>query len=93
VYATVRNYEGNAALADALVENESEVKRLISGIDGFKAYYLIRSGNGTTSVSVYESQEGAEESNRIAGEWVRENLPDLAVAAPSISAGEVALSM
>jgi heme-degrading monooxygenase HmoA len=92
MYASVRTYAGNTELADALVENESEVKRIISEIDGFKAYYLIRSAGGTTSVSVYETQDGAEESNRVAAAWLSENLPDLSVSAPQVSAGEVAIS-
>jgi hypothetical protein len=93
MYASVRTYAGNTELADALVENESEVKRIISEIDGFKAYYLIRSADGATSVSVYESKDGAEESNRAAAAWLKENLPDLAVSAPQVSAGEVAISL
>jgi hypothetical protein len=93
MYASVRIYAENAELADALVENESEVKRIIGEIEGFKAYYLIRAAGGTTSVSVYESQGGAEESNRVAAAWLSENLPDLSVAAPQVSAGEVAINM
>jgi hypothetical protein len=92
MYATVRVYSGSSELADALVENESEVKRIITGIGGFKAYYLVRTADGAASVSVFDDQSGAEESNRAAAEWIRANLPDLSVSAPQISAGEVALS-
>jgi hypothetical protein len=52
MYATIRVYAGTPELADALVENESEVKRIIQGIDGFKAYYLVRTADGAASVSV-----------------------------------------
>ena len=89
MFATVRNYAGNSDLADALVENESEVKRILSEIDGFKAYYLLRTAEGTTSISVFEDETGAAESNNVAAAWLAENLPDLAVAAPQVSAGEV----
>jgi hypothetical protein len=92
MYAAIRNYAGNTELADALVKNESEVKRLISGIEGFRAYYLVRTGDGAASISVYDDRAGAEQSTRVAGEWVRENLPDLEVSAPQVSAGEVALT-
>ncbi len=92
MFATVRLYSGSPDLADALVERQDEVKRLISGIDGFKAYYLVRSAESTASVSVYENEAGAEESNRIAAAWIVENVPDLKVAAPQISAGEVVIS-
>ena len=91
MYGTVRIYTGSE-LADSLIENESEVKRILSEIDGFKAYYLIRTADGTTSVSVYENETGAAESNRAAAAWIGENLPDFAVAAPQVSVGEVVLS-
>jgi len=92
MYATVRSYAGNSALADALAEHEGEVRSLITGIDGFKAYYLIRTSGGTVSVTVYDDSAGAEESNRQAADWLRENLPDLAVSAPDVSAGDVVIS-
>jgi len=93
MYATMRYYHQNSELADALVENQSEVKRIIGGIDGFEAYYLIRTGDGSTvSVTVFENQAGAEESNRVAAEWLRENVPEVAVNPPMVSAGEVLIS-
>lgn len=94
MFATVRSYAGSGELADALVENESAVRELISGIGGFQAYYLIRSASGgAVSVSVYDDEAGIEESNRVAAEWIRENLPDLEVSPPQVSSGEVAISI
>jgi hypothetical protein len=92
MYATIRAYTGSHELADALVANEAEVKRLISGIDGFKAYYLVRTDDGATSISIYDDRAGAEESTRIAAEWVRENLPTISGATPQVSAGEVVIN-
>jgi hypothetical protein len=92
MYASVRKYAGSRGFVDALVENESEVRRIISGIDGFRAYYLIRS-NDAVSVSVYDDRSGAEESNRAAAEWVRENVPDMQISPPEITAGEVAIDI
>ncbi len=65
MYATVRVYAGTA-LADALVERESDVKALISGIEGFESYYLIKTSDGTASVSVYQGsgRGGGVESRR-----------------------------
>jgi hypothetical protein len=93
MYATVRVYSGSPALADALVENQDEVKRIIQGIDGFKAYYLVKTADGAASVSVHENQSGAEESNQAAAGWLRENLPDLSVSAPQVSAEEVVIDI
>lgn len=94
MYATVRSYAGSGNLVEALVENESSVRELISGIDGFRAYYLIRTDDGgAVSVSVYDDQAGREESNRVAAAWIRENLPDLAVSPPQVSSGEVMIAI
>lgn len=92
MFATIRVYSGSSELADALVEHESDVKRLISDIDGFKAYYLVRTADGAVSVSVYDNQAGATASDQAARSWVSENLPDLNVSPPQVSAGEVAIN-
>jgi hypothetical protein len=89
MYATIRAYAGNRDLADTLAEREEDIRQLISGINGFQAYYLLKIDEGTTTISVFEDQAGAEESNRAAAAWLAENLPDLNVAAPYVTAGEV----
>jgi len=91
MHAVIRAYSGNAELADALVERADEVRQLIGGISGFKAYYVLKLAEGTSTVSVFENAEGAEESNRTAAAWLAENLPDLKVQAPYVTAGEVVL--
>lgn len=91
MYVTVRKYTGTE-LVDVLLQNEDAVRGLLTGIDGFKSYYLLRNDDGTAlSISVYDDQNGVEESNRQAAEWVRENAPDAAGQA-YVSAGEVVLS-
>ncbi len=66
MYATVRTYSTGPELADALVSNAADVKSLISGIDRFKAYYLVRTADGAVSISVYVSEAGANESTSAA---------------------------
>jgi hypothetical protein len=63
---------------------------IIKDAPGFLAYYAVDSGLGTvTSVSVFENQAGADESNRMAADWVRENLASMLPNPPEITAGEV----
>ena len=64
---------------------------LLTGIDGFQAYYVVRDNDGPTTISVFEDQAGALESIRAAAEWVAENLADLGGAPPS-DTGEVVFS-
>jgi hypothetical protein len=89
MYAVIRAYNGNFDLADTLAAREDEIRQLIGGINGFKAYYLLKLAEGTSTVSVFDDQAGAEESSRVAAAWLAENLPDLNVAAPYVTGGEV----
>jgi hypothetical protein len=89
MYAVIRAYPGNPDLADALAEHADEIRQVIAGISGFKAYYLIKIAEGTTSISIFENQAGAEESIRAAAAWLAENLPDVKGDAPYVTAGDV----
>jgi hypothetical protein len=63
---------------------------LISEMSGFVAYFALNAGQGEFgSVSVFEDQASAEESNRVAEEWVNENLGELLPTPPDFAAGEV----
>jgi len=94
VYTTIRRYASEQGLVDAIVERQDEVRDLLTGIDGFRAYYMLRTPDGgAVSISVYDDAAGADASNAAAAGWVRENLPDLATAGPpETTAGEVAVS-
>jgi hypothetical protein len=91
MYVSIRAYQGSTELADVLVENEAEIRTVIGGIDGFQAYYVLRLPEGTTTVSVFDSQAGAEASNDAARAWLAENHPDMA-ATPYVTAGEAVLT-
>lgn len=91
MHAVIRAYTGNSELADALVEHEDEVRQVIGGISGFKGYYVLKLAEGTSTVSLFENEEGAEESSRAAAAWLREKLPAMNVQAPYVTAGEVVL--
>jgi len=93
MYATIRSYSGSPGLTDALLDRESEVRQVISEIDGFRAYSLVRASEGeAVTISVFEDQLGGQESTRRAAAWLNENLPDLSVSPPQVMAGEVVLS-
>jgi hypothetical protein len=93
MYATVRSYSGSPGLVDALIDHEDDVRRLINDIDGFRAYYLVRTGGGNAlTVSVFDDEAGTEESTRRAADWLRQNLSDLSVSPPQVTSGEVVFS-
>ena len=58
MYATIRSYASDRGV-DALVERQSEVRDLLTGINGFHAYYILRTPDGgAVSVSVYADAAG-----------------------------------
>jgi len=59
VYVTIRNYAGGRGFADALVSHQDEIREILTGIDGFRAYYLLRTGEGATTISVFATEDGA----------------------------------
>ncbi|MEW5956606.1 MAG: hypothetical protein AB1801_02700 [Chloroflexota bacterium] len=63
---------------------------IISQGPGFIAYSVLNAGEGVVaSISLFETQTGAEESNKMAANWVKQNLASLLPTPPEITAGEV----
>jgi hypothetical protein len=91
MYVTIRSYSGDG-LADVLVEREDEIRGVISSIEGFQSYYALRTGGGTTTISIFDDRTGAEASTAAAAGWISENLPDASFGAPQVTTGEVAVS-
>ncbi len=90
MYATVRRYEGVSDPSEAGRRVAEGFVPIISEVPGFVAYYWIDAGDGVMlSTSVYETQDGAEQSNSKAAEWVKQNLASLLPNPPQITAGEV----
>ena len=89
MYVVVRRYR-DSKLMDVLVERRADVERLIRGVPGFEAYYLFRSGDGGSSITVCQDKAGTDESSRRAAEFVKENL-GVPSNPPSITEGETVL--
>jgi hypothetical protein len=94
MYATLRRYDG--------IKNPDELAKrvregfvpLISEHRGFVAYYWVDdSEEGVMfSTSVFEDQADEEDSNRLAADFVKENLAELLPNPPTITAGRVVAS-
>jgi len=90
MYATVRRYDGVTDPREAGRRVNEGFVPIISTASGFLAYYWVDAGDGVmVSTTVFESRDGAEESNRKAADWVKENLASLLPNPPQITAGEV----
>jgi hypothetical protein len=87
MYASIRKYKTDSAAEVTRLVNEEFIPR-IKNLPGFLAYYLVGTGEGfMASVSVFETKDGAEESNKMAASWVKESLSGL-MGPVEITAGE-----
>lgn len=64
---------------------------ILTRTEGFVSYYsAYDEARGTvTSVSIYETREGAEEANRMAVEWGSQNLATMGTVHPTAWVGDV----
>ena len=93
MYGTIRRYEAtDQSRTSELVKkvDETLVPRL-SKLPGFSGYQLIEAGDGVmSSISFFDTSAQADESTRVASNWVREQKLESALPnPPKITAGEV----
>jgi hypothetical protein len=85
MYATHRRYEGiDQSRIEELSRrvNESLIPRL-SKLPGFKGYYMTEAGEGVVrSTSLFDTETQAEDSTRVAAEWMQEEKLDKLVPNP-----------
>jgi hypothetical protein len=75
MYASIRRYEASVEVEELVKRVNDGFIPLISQAPGYIAYYVVDAGDGVlASISLFETQAGAEESNRLAANWVSENL-------------------
>ncbi len=93
MHATIRRYEGvDERRTDELVKNLGEkLLPRLTEMPGFGGYYLIEAGNGVmSSIGFFDTSEQADESTRLAANWVRdENFETALPNPPKITDGEV----
>jgi hypothetical protein len=93
MHATLRRYEGvDTSRTDELTRkiNESLIPKL-SKLPGFDGYYVIESEKGVfTSFGLFDSSTQADESTRVAANWVREEKLETTLPnAPMVLSGKV----
>ncbi len=99
MYATIRRY--TAKDANASRDTFTELKRrlehhflpMLQEVQGFHCYYAINANDRElVTVSIFESQSGAQESNRRAAEFVRKDPLKDQLSAPEVIEGDLLLS-
>jgi heme-degrading monooxygenase HmoA len=92
MYVAIRRQKIQPGLIDEAVRRvEDGLVPIISSVPGFVEYDVVQVGEDVgITISVFETQEQTEESNRRAAEWVKQNLVPLAAGPHEIVAvGEV----
>jgi hypothetical protein len=91
MFAVIRHYHfdsKNSAEIDRRIREE--FVPIIKNAKGFVRYYWLDTGNGEgASLSVFRDKAGADESVRLAADWVKENLSKLLTQKPEIIEGPV----
>ena len=90
MYASVRRYKIDPKNMDELVKRIPGAVEVISKLNGFKAYYVVKGSDGTlATTSVFSDKAAAEQSNQTAAKWVKENAADLFTGTVDAVTGEV----
>jgi len=93
MYATIRRYEAvDQSRTSELVKKVDEgLMPRLSKLPGFSGYHLIEAGNGViSSVGFFETSAQADESTRVASNWVREEKLESTIPnPPKVTSGEV----
>ena len=90
MYASTRVYRNADSVNELAKLVDEKFLPAISTAPGFRAYDAVDVGDGVAvSVSIFEGPAGAEEPNRMAADFVREDLASLLPNPPDIASGEV----
>jgi hypothetical protein len=91
MYAAIRKYSIKPKFINEVMQRiQGEFIHIINREPGFVAYYAIREGgNQVLTISVFETQAGAEGSTPMALEWVSKNLTGFVQGEPQTNVGWV----
>jgi len=92
MFAAIRYYRAEPGSVDEVARRVQEgFVPLIRETAGFVSYFVLAPADredAIVSVSIFEDEESAEESNRKAEDWVGQNMSELVVS-PEFAAGQV----
>ena len=94
MYAAIRRLRVQPGVFDEVVErDESGLVPLLRSAPGFVEFDLVQVGEDVgVSITIFETQEQAEEANRRAADWVKQNVAPLVTGpAEIVAVGEVRL--
>jgi hypothetical protein len=91
MHTVIRRYQGVQNSPEVVRRAIEEFGPSLRDQPGFQGYWVIDAGDGVlATISIFESQEAAEESSSASATWVQENLPNLVPSPPQVTAGDTA---
>ena len=90
-YLAIRQYQlaPGRTMADLHAAVERGFMPILTQVPGFREYFLVETGEGVISISVFADQAGAEASTAQAADWVQQNLADFFAGPPTVTTGSV----
>lgn len=89
MHASIRRYQ-SSDVAEVGRRAGEEFVPIVRDMPGISAWYLVDGGDGTLfTITLCDDAAAADASVERAGQWVRENVPDLVQGAPEVTNGEV----
>jgi heme-degrading monooxygenase HmoA len=90
MHVAIRRYKVQPGKAGEVAKRAREgFVPIVSKSKGYKAYYIVHLGHDSiSSISVFDTQEEADESTKLAADWVKTNIASLIVGAPEVTSGE-----
>ena len=89
MHTVIRQYSGSGAseLADEISSQAKGVEAAIRSVTGVSSYALVRTADGCISIRVCEDKMGADESVKVAAEFISNNCT-VTANPPIVSEGE-----
>jgi hypothetical protein len=93
MYTSIRRYNLKPDSTEEVIRRaEKGFVPIVSKAQGFLAYDVVNTGHNTvTTISTFEDRVGAEQSNKLAEGWDRDNLASLVTEPPMIMGGETGI--
>jgi hypothetical protein len=93
MYATIRRYEAvdQTRINDVVKKVDETLVPRLSKLPGFGSYHVIDAGDGVlSSIGFFDTAAQADESTRVASDWVREEkLETMLPKPPKVTSGEI----
>jgi hypothetical protein len=97
MFATIRRYTAASAVPGAAMDSFREILQTsflpqIRDLEGFHSYYVIANDRELTSVSIFDTKAGCDESTRRAGVFVKSTPLPVALDKTEVIEGTVLVS-